>query len=252
MECPICKELFKGEDRNIIVIKHNTDKTVACSKKRGHFFHRDCMIKWDNKTCPLDRDPFTRMYNIDYRVMDGLDLRDFHCYYVLIRDIKISDDVIKSIKNINNQDEKGKTLFYLACQYGNLKLVKKLIKIGADPLISNNDNFTPLMISICNFNKDIFLYLLKNKEIRLSINIVDKKGFSAFDYAARLANISAIREILGYYIIDIKTIQLFLLHNQKHLITKRNGPLILDELYSYSKLLFKKYVKTAHASPTSD
>ncbi len=239
MECPICRDHFKPDDSNIIVVKHNSDKSVACSKKRGHFFHKDCMIRWGKKICPLDRDTYTRMYHIDYRILDGLDLCDFECYYMLLKDIKISDDVIRNIKHINNQDEKGKTLFYLACQYNNLKLAKKLFRTGSDPLISNNDEFTPLMIAICNGHQDIYQYLFRNKSVRENVGVVDKKGYSAFDYAIRNANIKAVQEFLNWYLVDVNTIDRVLIYCQKRLMTRKNkdGDVILGELNLYCKLL---------------
>lgn len=239
MECPICKDHFKPGDTNIIVVKHTTDNTIANSKKRGHFFHRDCMQRWGEKSCPLDRDPFTRMYHIDYRVLDGLNLLDFSCYYVLLKDIKISDDVIKNIRNINSQDESGKTLFYLACQNGNIKLVRKLFRIGANPLIANSDGFTPLMIAICNFHKPIYQYLLRNKAVRGNISVSDNKGRTAFYYAAKNSNISAVKAFLNNYLLTVKEIERFLIYEQQQLMERKDktGHIIVSELVSYCKLL---------------
>ncbi len=236
--CPICSELLKGD---IVVVKHQCDDNLSVSRKKGHYFHRECITKWKHKLCPLDRGPYTRLYNVNYKVLGGKVLDNFSSYYELLNSVKINDDLIKNIRNINCQDTKGRTLFYVLCQRKKIsfKTLKKLLRLGTDPTIGNFDSFTPLMVLISNFQYLETNFLLSLEQIRKSIGCHDSKGKSAFEYACLSGNINAIREILGYYLIKKKEINQILLFNQSRIKKGRNGMIILEELRSYINLLEK-------------
>ncbi len=76
---------------------------------------------------------------------------------------------------INSDDEKifEHNIFMYACAYSSLKIVKFLMKNGADIDSKNtykNVNFTPLSCSCFNKDIDIMKFLLKNK---CNVNFID-------------------------------------------------------------------------------
>ena len=48
---------------------------------------------------------------------------------------------------VNRRDEAGRTPLYVACQYGNLDIVKALLLEEADINIANRNGYTPLMVA---------------------------------------------------------------------------------------------------------
>lgn len=83
--------------------------------------------------------------------------------YALISEDEISahfSNLEKEKREINIQDEEGRTKLFNAAAQGNLVLVKQLIAIGADITIKDNQNYSPLGISLKNGHQDVHLYLL--------------------------------------------------------------------------------------------
>ena len=62
--------------------------------------------------------------------------------------------------NVNSFDNEGQTALHQSCMNGNLKLVKLLVKFGADTRLANSDGWNPLHIAAFGGHQDITLYLL--------------------------------------------------------------------------------------------
>lgn len=62
--------------------------------------------------------------------------------------------------NVNSFDNEGQTALHQSCMNGNLKLVKLLVKFGADIRLANSDGWNPLHIAAYSGHQDITLYLL--------------------------------------------------------------------------------------------
>lgn len=83
----------------------------------------------------------------------------------------------------------GNSALHYACRTGNLKLIEKLIDVGCDVCIKNNDGFTPFMSYICSNNSEelIYLYDLFYEHISIEnrdsyFNETDNFGWSVFHY----------------------------------------------------------------------
>ena len=59
---------------------------------------------------------------------------------------------------VNRRDEAGRTPLYVACQYGNIDIVKALLEQDADPEIANRNGYTPLMVAREEKNYPCLLY----------------------------------------------------------------------------------------------
>lgn len=206
--CPICLEKFK-ETEVICLIKHHCDKPekIENARKRKHIFHKQCIMEHieknnedDSVRCPLDRDKIYCLVNVKYNELVTVNIINFsHNYYELLDKCKQNGTICVSIIdhiNLNYKDINGKTLLYCACQRGNLTLVKKLIKFGANPAISDDNGFTPLMAVICHNYLSIVKYLLTLDIIKDTINYVDNKGYSALKYSLCGEKYACMREIL--------------------------------------------------------
>lgn len=193
--CPICISKFEVTD-NIVIVKHKTDESLNTSRRRKHYYHRDCIVKCGGK-CPLDRECIHRLYSTPYYAAVGLDLGTYQNYYELVDNNNLTK--LSTVTNINRTDMFGKTLLYCACQRGNLPLVKKLIKNGADIHISDLNKFTPLMAAVCHNHYGVVRELMKitNNEL---FNKQDIHGYSAFRYACRFGRVKIIDDFLrsGY------------------------------------------------------
>jgi hypothetical protein len=122
-----------------------------------------------------------------------------HNYYKLLDKFKNKDVINVSIIdriNLNYKDINGKTLLYCACQRGDLKLIKQLIKLGGNPTISDDNGFTPLMAAVTRNFTQIVRYLLKLPSIINGINYVDEKSKTAIEYANEYKRYYCVRELL--------------------------------------------------------
>lgn len=93
--------------------------------------------------------------------------------------------------NVNLKNKEGSTLLMLASCCGRAKIVKELIKIGADVSLQDNDGSTALMWA---FNsKDIIVCLHENGG---NINAVDNKNETALMRASHYGAINAVNILL--------------------------------------------------------
>ncbi|OWF52608.1 Notch-regulated ankyrin repeat-containing protein [Mizuhopecten yessoensis] len=63
--------------------------------------------------------------------------------------------------NVNSYDTEGQTALHQSCMDGNLKLVKLLVKFGADTKLANRDGWNALHIAAFGGHQDIILYLIR-------------------------------------------------------------------------------------------
>lgn len=217
--CAICLENFKENDQ-IYMIKHYNDnqksEKIDMTRKRKHIFHVNCLNQYIDENekrhsvhvhlCPIDRDRIHSLMPVKFHEIDALNIINFSRNYYELLDKYTSKDIINvSIIdkiNVNYKDNNGKTLLYCACQRGNLRLVRQLIKLGASPTISDDNRFTPLMASISHNYIDIVKSLLKIPQIIEEINYIDHKGKSAIDYACEYHRFQCLNEILKVPNID--------------------------------------------------
>ena len=86
-------------------------------------------------------------------------------------------------------DHKGRTALSYACQHGHCKLVKLLIDDDCDVNKADKEGNTPLMYAAMSGNvptlREILHVVLK---YRLSVDLRNKKGFSAYLLAAKMSN----------------------------------------------------------------
>lgn len=86
-------------------------------------------------------------------------------------------------------DHQGRTALSYACQHGHCKLVKLLIDDDCDINKADKEGNTPLMYAAMSGNvptlREILHVVLK---YRLSVDLRNKKGFSAYLLAAKMAN----------------------------------------------------------------
>ena len=77
---------------------------------------------------------------------------------------------------VNRRDEAGRTPLYVACQYGNIDIVKALLEQDADPEIANRNGYTPLMVAREEKNYPIVTLLQ-----RVAAGIDDQDPHRAFE-----------------------------------------------------------------------
>ena len=86
-------------------------------------------------------------------------------------------------------DRQGRTALSYACQHGHGKLVKLLLDDDCDINMADKEGNTPLMYAAMSGNvptlREILNVVLK---YRLSVDLRNKKGFSAYLLAAKMAN----------------------------------------------------------------
>lgn len=90
---------------------------------------------------------------------------------------------------VESVDHQGRTALSYACQHGHCKLVKLLIDDDCDINKADREGNTPLMYASMSGNvptlREILHVVLK---YRLSVDLRNKKGFSAYLLAAKMAN----------------------------------------------------------------
>lgn len=231
--CAICRENFTEKD-NIYLVRHfdnNLQKSekIDKSRKRRHIFHEICISNHidENKKsnpdgdhcCPLDREKIYGLTTIRYYDIAALNIINFsHNYYELLEKSKNKDILYVSIIdkiNLNYKDINGKTLLYCVCQRGDLKLLKQLVKLGAIPTISDDNDFTPLMAAITHNYISIVKYLLKLPSVINQINYQDDRGYSAIEYADQYQKYECILEILKINGLDNQILTILLDKYQK-------------------------------------
>lgn len=90
---------------------------------------------------------------------------------------------------VESVDNHGRTALSYACQHGHWKLVKLLIDDDCDINLADKEGNTPLMYAAMSGNvptmREVLHVVLK---YRLSVDLRNKKGFSAYLLAAKMAN----------------------------------------------------------------
>jgi len=237
MLCSICLKHFQSGDE-ILIIKHQDDENLSVSRQRGHYFHNGCIEQWRKikKICPLDRELIRSAHKVPAHIICGLDLADYDNFYELFHNIKFNNQTLEVLSHPNHRDCLGRTLIYCACQTGNLLVLRKLIKIGADPTIGNERGFTPLMLAASINNIEIAKFLLKLPKIQKNINNVDHRGWTALEYAVSKRHITIVKLLLHTDQIPTATAS-YLIGIYQHKIKKRLfGVTIVNELFDYVKL----------------
>jgi len=206
--CPICLESFVEKD-HILLIRHSVKlgqaEKTKITQQRKHIFHEACIqlyldsIHSTDLVCPLDREPIFSLIEVKYYAVVSPNIAEFESYYQLLDKFDQKDINCVSITdniNINCKDLNGKTLIYCACQRGNLKLLHRLVQLGGDPSISDENGFTPLMAAVSHNYIGIVKYLLKLQIIRRTINYTNRHGKTAIEYTHELSHLQCLTEFL--------------------------------------------------------
>lgn len=250
--CPICREKFKENDI-ILLVKHNKPKNekpekISDARKRKHIFHQSCIKEYigtahGDPICPLDREKIYCFISVRYYEIVALNIINFsHNYYELLDKCRQKGTMYVSVIdhiNLNYKDINGKTIIYCACQRGNLKLVRQLIKMGSNPTISDDNGFTPLMAAINHNYIKIVGYLLTLPSVIKEINYVDNKGKTAIEYAQEYKRFQCIKRILTVDGLDHKILQNVL---AKYQYIKKTD-LGYDPMIIEIKNLLRRYLK---------
>lgn len=237
MICPICHEVFMP-DKFIVLVKHTSDTSIDCSRKRGHYYHNECMRMWmdKNNCCPMDRDPVRKLYKVRYYELCALDESHHKYYKDLLHKIDITDKMLDNIINIDSLDDTGHSLAYYACQQGNHSLVTKLLKRKADFHLPDKNRFTPFMAVVSNNYYEIAKKLLTNRTVVAQVNKRDVSGRNAFDYACANNCLTIIREMLDRRLVSDRQVRQNITDYRDHFkMNKLFGNEILDIMYHYLK-----------------
>ena len=107
---------------------------------------------------------------------------------VVLSDI---DNLFKAGANLDIQDKDSEEtpLFYCA-RAGKVKLVQKLIQLGADPTKMNIHDSTPLHQAAHNCDIAMAKELLKHEKVKKELNEVDQNGCTALMICARFNTLS--------------------------------------------------------------
>jgi len=102
--------------------------------------------------------------------------------------------LIRKPVNLNIQENKGYTPFIAACSSGDLYLVKLLMECGSDYRLKARDGQTGLHRAAFYGNIPIVKYLIK--ELKMNVMVPDRKGNYPFHSASMKLNISCLRILI--------------------------------------------------------
>ena len=201
LQCSICCDTLKDP---VVLIKHRNDNTLDLARKRGHYFHKDCILLWKDQCdkeflCPLDRDGVGRLQTVPLYSISSLDLALYgYDYAELIRCARsVNQKLLDKIEHIDEVDRNGRTLAYYACRYGNYALVERLLPRGADFNRGTGDHeLTPLMTAVLYGHTELVKRLLRDSRVRAGLGALDRQGRTAFSYACQNCRYGMIREFL--------------------------------------------------------
>jgi hypothetical protein len=236
--CCICGDDF-NDVMQVVIVKHANDHSLLDSRKRGHYFHKNCLDEWKKQqcTCPLDRDPIARTYTVPGYQIVGFELGLYdYDYYKVITDLKVTDVLLEQI-NVNDIDKNNRTLAFYACKIGNHALVTRLLKKGANFNQScGNNQFTPLMVAICYNHSCIVSKLLSNKKVTDNINVYDGTGTTAFGYACQYKRCDIISDFLTRKLVPHHQVLYYLdMYRTNFNADKLYGTEIISKLCHYLK-----------------
>ncbi|EKE39641.1 ankyrin, putative [Entamoeba nuttalli P19] len=93
------------------------------------------------------------------------------------------DYIVHSLEfDVNCIDEKGNTPLHLACAFGFLESVQKLIELGAEPMVYNKKGIIPLFSALRNNHLSVVNYLIEHCR-REMLAAIDLRGYSVLHYA---------------------------------------------------------------------
>jgi hypothetical protein len=248
--CPICQEFFTHDSR-VVIVKHiesQTHKTekIEDARRKRHLFHQECIQKYFDSlemdpVCPLDRIEIGCLVRIRYHEVVPINLLQFvHNYYELIdqfaQDHTFSISIIDQ-QNLNCKDNNGKTLIYCTCQRGNLLLLKRLLKLGGNPIIADDNSFTPLMAAVNHGDLKIVRCLLNCASVIDDINHTDKTGRNAIDYAFISHHYECLIELIGVKNVSKSTLEELL---SKIIYMNQHDPLLKEIKHSLRNTLQTK------------
>jgi hypothetical protein len=200
--CSICHEPFDGV-KPIVIAKHVSDRNLDESRKRGHYFHRSCLDEWKKHCgrdhniaagfiCPMDRDEICQLHTVPNYELVKFDLMYYDSDMLRVLNVcrerfkGFNKHFLQQIKDIDEQDRKGKTLAYYVCFLGDYNIALKLLTAGADfNKHIGSHGFTPLMAAVCQNHSNIVNRLLSSRQVRQGCNTMDNFGMTAFMYACK-------------------------------------------------------------------
>lgn len=235
--CPICHEPFQHRNK-IVIVKHGNDDTLSVSRKRGHYFHQDCIQQWKNHAsfCPMDRDQIQKLYTVPGYQIIGLELGLYnYTYRDLLLSVNINNTLLDQLSNVDEADKDNKTLAFYACKIGNHALVCRLMKHGADfNRPCGRHGFTPLMAAVCHYHSKIVLKLLGSGSG--SGSVYDTTGNTAFSYACQTKQLTIIREFIVKGLVNKHQVLYCLdLYRKRYAEDGKRGQEIITTMCAYLK-----------------
>jgi ankyrin repeat protein len=201
----------------------------------------------DDVLCPLDREKIHSLINVRYYEIIALNIINFsNNYYELLDKYSQNNVMCVSIIdhiNLNYKDVNGKTLLYCACQRGNLRLVRQLVKIGGNATIADDNGFTPLMAAVNHNYFKIVKYLSTLPEVIKEINYTDVRGKTAVEYAFEKGHLHCLKDLLTVDGLDSGILQKIL---NKYQSIKKVDPLYNPMILEIKELI-RKYLKLVPA-----
>ena len=244
--CSICHNTFTHECGSVVIVKHGNDRNIDMSRKRGHYFHRECIDEWKrscvekelDNICPLDRDPISRLYTVPNYQLVGFDISIYNTdFKQVLSQVKVTSKVLDQFDDINEVDRNNKTLAYYACRYGNMTLIRALLRKGANFNQPCGDhNFTPLMSAVCQGYHKIVQRLLSVKTVQEHCNASDGYHETAFGYACKHHFCNIIAEFLNHKLVTKHQVTYCLqLYYDSYKKDTLFGDEIIDRLLHYLK-----------------
>lgn len=93
----------------------------------------------------------------------------------------LEEEIKRTLRRVNEQNDQGSTPLHLAAAHGQLEIVEKLLALGADPTIEDNEKNIPLHWAAKTGDKDIAEKLLAQVN---NINHKNKDGRTPLHFAA--------------------------------------------------------------------
>ncbi len=107
------------------------------------------------------------------------------------------------------RDKKGETLLHYACADGKEKMLKLLLKYGANPNLQGTDewNYTPIHWAAQKGNVEIIKLIANKSKIKVNFDIKDKKGYTPLDRAFQSKHYKTMQTLINSGAIDMPNVK---------------------------------------------